>query len=186
MSSVYLGLVHFPVLNKHRETVQTAVTNLDIHDIARSAETYGVKRYFLITPDKTQKEHVGKVAVFWQSTAGRTYNRDRSEALEILEITDSIEASVMLITTQEDVRPIVISTTARIMENQLSHDKLRLLYLQDRPLLLLFGTGHGLADEVHAGADRILQPITGLGRYNHLSVRSAVAIVLDRMTSRCI
>ncbi|MCK4696288.1 MAG: RNA methyltransferase, partial [Candidatus Cloacimonetes bacterium] len=29
----------------------------------------------------------------------------------------------------------------------------------------------------------ILKPIKGVGNYNHLSVRSAAAIVLDRLTS---
>ena len=53
---------------------------------------------------------------------------------------------------------------------------------EGRPVLLVFGTGWGLADEVIAGADALLEPVrareaTG---YNHLSVRAACAILLDR------
>jgi hypothetical protein len=32
-----------------------------------------------------------------------------------------------------------------------------------------------------AHADYILDPLAGAGTYNHLSVRSAVAIILDRL-----
>jgi hypothetical protein len=51
----------------------------------------------------------------------------------------------------------------------------------DRPLLLLFGTGWGLTEELLAGVDRVLRPIQGNSDYNHLSVRAAVAIMLDRL-----
>lgn len=183
MSSLYLGLVHYPVLNKHNETVLTSVTNLDIHDIARSASTYIASKYFIITPDKSQEEYVLKIINFWQSKKGLSYNPDRSMALSKITITDSVEKSIKLITMQEGMQPIVITTTARKMDNQITFDKIRYLFSENQPLLLLFGTGHGLTDTIHSTADYVLQPIDGVGAYNHLSVRSAVAIILDRMTS---
>ena len=51
----------------------------------------------------------------------------------------------------------------------------------DQPYLLLLGTGWGLTEECFASADLILEPIAGNGTYNHLSVRSAAAIMLDRL-----
>jgi tRNA (guanine37-N1)-methyltransferase len=51
---------------------------------------------------------------------------------------------------------------------------------EERPFLLLFGTGHGLAQEVLERADLALPPIRP-GSYNHLSVRAACAIILDRL-----
>ncbi len=186
MSSLYLGLVHYPVLNKHNEIVQTSVTNLDIHDIARSASTFGFKRYFIITPDPSQHEYIKKVVSFWQSDIGMTYNQDRSRALSLITTIDSIESSISMITTQEAMQPIVITTTARNMNKQISFMEVSNLSQKNQPVLLLFGTGHGLTESVHNGADFILHPIEGTGDYNHLSVRSAVAIVLDRITSRCI
>ena len=47
--------------------------------------------------------------------------------------------------------------------------------------LLLFGTGWGMTNEVMNKADLILEPIRGKAEYNHLSVRAAVAIILDRL-----
>jgi hypothetical protein len=183
MSPLYLGLVHYPVLNKHGETILTSVTNLDIHDIARSATAYGVKRYFVITPDASQTEHIMKVIGFWQSEAGQSYNSDRSKALAVIQITDSITTSINQITTLEGMQPIVISTTARFLEKQVTFDKVRSFQNGNRPLFLLFGTGYGLSDAVLMDSDYVLQPLEGAEGYNHLSVRSAVAIVLDRITS---
>jgi hypothetical protein len=183
MSSLYIGLVHYPVLNKHNETVQTSVTNLDIHDIARSASTFGVKRYFIITPDETQQEFVNKIISFWQAESGQTYNADRSKALSKITLTESIATSKKMITTQEGMQPIVITTTARQMNNQIDTEKLSQLYQANQPLLILFGTGHGLIETIHDEEDYILKPIEGIDGYNHLSVRSAVAIILDRITS---
>jgi hypothetical protein len=47
--------------------------------------------------------------------------------------------------------------------------------------LLLLGTGWGLAAEVLDRVDDVLEPIAGAGPYNHLSVRAAAAIMLDRL-----
>ncbi len=46
---------------------------------------------------------------------------------------------------------------------------------------VLFGTGYGLSDEVLKAADALLEPIGDPSDWNHLSVRGAVAIVLDRL-----
>jgi hypothetical protein len=49
--------------------------------------------------------------------------------------------------------------------------------------LIVLGTGWGLAPEVMERADVILEPVLGPTDYNHLSVRSAAAIILDRLLS---
>ena len=49
MAKVYLALVHYPVYNKRMDVVATAVTNLDVHDIARSSCTYGIAHLFTQT-----------------------------------------------------------------------------------------------------------------------------------------
>jgi hypothetical protein len=54
-----------------------------------------------------------------------------------------------------------------------------------KAVLVLFGTGWGLAQGVIAGADAVLEPIRPRrGDYNHLSVRAACAIALDRLLGR--
>ena len=50
----------------------------------------------------------------------------------------------------------------------------------DRPVLFIFGTGRGLTQERLMASDFLLKPVKSFSDYNHLSVRSAVAIVLDR------
>jgi hypothetical protein len=51
----------------------------------------------------------------------------------------------------------------------------------DDAFLLMFGTGWGMSEELLARADYFLAPIDGPTPYNHLSVRSACAIILDRL-----
>jgi hypothetical protein len=63
---LYLGLVHHPIKNKLGELVTTSVTNLDIHDIARSCRTFGVKKYFIITPFTEQKKLVDSILGHWE------------------------------------------------------------------------------------------------------------------------
>ena len=47
--------------------------------------------------------------------------------------------------------------------------------------LILLGTGHGLAQDIVDASDYTLCPIRGAAEYNHLSVRAAAAIILDRV-----
>jgi hypothetical protein len=161
----------------------TSIANLDIHDIARTAACYGIESYTIISPDPLQREMVGRILDFWDTNDALLYNPDRREALARVTCQESIEALISQITSQEGLQPIVITTTAREIPGQISFGDLDSLCAGSRPALLLFGTGYGLAEEIHRSADYILMPIKGTGSYNHLSVRSAVAIVLDRITS---
>lgn len=177
---IYLGLVHYPVYNKNNEIVTTSITNLDIHDISRSCSTYGVKQLFMINPLSGQKKLLEKICTFWKTGIAKSYNSDRVEALRVIRYAENIERCISEIKNQEKADPIVVTTTAKTMKGQIDFCDLE-KYKQ--PILLLFGTGNGLADQVHSNADFILKPISGLGKYNHLSVRSAVAIILDRLIS---
>ena len=49
---------------------------------------------------------------------------------------------------------------------------------------MLFGTGWGLEKSILTEADYVLDPIEGVGEYNHLPVRAAIAIILDRLVAR--
>ena len=180
--NLYIALVHHPVLNKFGEIVTTSITNLDIHDIARSAITYDVTKYYLINPLESQKLFVDRVLKFWNSNIAKKYNNDRVNALSVVDYAYSLENCIQKIKKQEKSHPIVITTTANEMKGQVDFDFIAKID-EKRTILLLFGTGNGLTDEIHSRADFILKPIKGLGNFNHLSVRSAVAIILDRLTS---
>ena len=54
----------------------------------------------------------------------------------------------------------------------------------ERSVLLVFGTGHGLAPEIYAADRPCLSPVRA-GQYNHLSVRTAAAIIIDRLIGEC-
>lgn len=180
--SVYLGLLHYPIYNKNNEVVATAITNFDVHDISRTARTYDMKRYFIIHPLESQANLVKEMLDYWIEGFGGQYNPDRREALSILEIIPDIASVIQKITEIEGIEPIVVTTDARQYDNTVTYSGLRnVLETSDRPCLLLFGTGWGIEKEVMKQFDYILEPIYGRGEYNHLPVRSAVAIILDRL-----
>jgi len=78
----------------------------------------------------------------------------------------------------------VIATGARSQREAIGYQQLKeVLSESSQPFLLLFGTGWGLTEEVIRNSDYVLAPIEG-SHYNHLSVRSAAAIILDRLLGR--
>ena len=182
MADLFVGLVHYPIYNKRMQVIATAVTNFDIHDIARTARTYDVKKYFLIHPHNAQKEIIQKIIGYWQHGFGRVYNPDRSEALDRVAYVADIAAAIDEVRKITGKEPVTVTTDARVYSNTISYQKARgMLQNGDRPLLVLFGTGFGMEKETMAAFDYILEPVYGPSNYNHLCVRSAVAIILDRL-----
>ncbi|MFA6075194.1 MAG: RNA methyltransferase [Negativicutes bacterium] len=182
MSAVYIGLVHFPIYNKNYEVISTAITNLDIHDISRTATTYGVKKYFIIHPLRQQQDLAVQILDYWRDGFGGAYNPDRKQALDRTMVIASIEAAIFEITAIEATAPIVVTTDAREYSNTVSYQELRSKIETDaQPVLVLFGTGNGIEKSVMANFDFILEPIRSRNDYNHLCVRSAAAIILDRL-----
>jgi hypothetical protein len=179
---IYVGLLHYPIYNKRMDIVTTSVTGLDIHDIARSSRTYDVKKYYIIHPVETQKALVQDILDYWTEGFGGSYNPDRKEAFSRLELVTDLEATIKAIEEIEGQRPKVITTDARIYPNTVTYKFLREeVTTEEECYLLLFGTGWGMEQSIMTGADHILEPIYGPCDYNHLSVRSAVAIILDRL-----
>ncbi len=177
-----IALLHHPVYDKNRQTVTTAVTNLGLHDIARAARTYGLFRYFVVTPVPDQRALAERIRRHWQEGWGAAYNPQRKEALKLIRVVATLdEARAEL--AESFGRPVkTLATGARNRPESISCPALaKRLREDDQPYLLLFGTGWGLTDDVFAAADAVLEPITGPAAYNHLSVRSAAAIILDRL-----
>lgn len=182
MRHAWLALVHHPVRDRAGEPISTAVTNLDVHDIARTARTYDLAGYFVVTPLEAQQRLVGRILEHWRSGAGARRVPERTEALRITETTGSIEEAVALVTEREGRAPGLIATSARPPVGRATTGYRALASeLAERPGLLLFGTGHGLMDATLDAADHVLPPIRPSTSYNHLSVRAAVAITLDRL-----
>ena len=180
-SNLYLGLVHYPVYDRRREVVTTAVTNFDIHDISRCARTFGLGGFFIITPLESQVELVERIIGHWRQGAGSVYNPTRKESLSLVRVSRSIDEADQEISRLHQKKAKRVATGASSYPDCIGYGDLRRL-LKDRetPFFLLFGTGWGLTQEVKGSSDYVLAPIEGKG-YNHLSVRSAVAIILDRL-----
>lgn len=179
--AVDIALIHYPVINKSQEIIGSAVTNLDIHDIARAARTFGVDEYFIVTPYADQQELVTEIVEHWQSGHGAEYNPARKSALALVRLSDSLDDVILQVEKKRGSRPLLVTTSARFQNNTTTFAATRQRIEAGEPILLLFGTAHGLAEEVMGRADHVLPPITGSTGYNHLSVRSAAAIILDRM-----
>lgn len=182
MGDLYLALLHYPVYDKDHRVVTTSITNMDIHDIARSARTYGVKRFFVATPVRTLRALAEKILDHWQHGYGSVYNETRKEALALVTLTTDLDSTIREVENEEGTRPVVVVTSARPGEGRVSFAEMRRMAEKEpRPFLVLLGTGWGLTEEVFSQADMTLEPIRGVGEYNHLSVRSAAAILLDRL-----
>ena len=179
-----MALIHYPVVNRNGEIITSAVTNLDLHDIARVGKTYGVKGFYVVTPLSDQKELVGEITSHWIKGAGAEYNPKRREALELIKIKNSLEEVKDDIAAPAEIMPQTVVTCASSNAGSIDYRSFRELLKDGRTYLLLFGTAWGLGREVILEADYILDPIKGVSAYNHLSVRSAAAIILDRLAGR--
>ena len=182
---IYAALLHHPVLDKNGQVVTTAVTNMDIHDIARSGRTYGLAGFFVVTPVRALQKLALKIIEHWESGYGSRYNTTRKEALALARICGTLDDAIVAIERETGDKPIIIATSARRTPNRASFPMLRdVLDRQTRPFLILFGTGWGLTETILLQSDYVLEAIEGRGDYNHLSVRSAAAIILDRLLGR--
>lgn len=179
----YVVLLHGDVLvGPERKPGTTSVTSIDIHDIARSSATYGIKQFFIATPLVDQQRIVMTLLDFWQKGKGIAYNAVRHQAVNQVRVIVDINEAIERIEKAEGVKPILIATSARHSAHAHSityHDQSQ-VWPSKRPVLFVFGTGQGLTDELVERSDYLLSPVHGFAPFNHLSVRSAVAIILDR------
>jgi hypothetical protein len=179
---IHIALVHYPVVNKIGDIVSTAVTNLDIHDNARSARTYRVESYHIVTPLDAQVELVTRILDHWRKGFGARRVPNRVDAMNLVHVSRTLEAALEKIIDGRAVKPVIISTCARKRDEVVKFAEIRgRIQEEPGPFVLVFGTGYGLAEAVFEMSDEVLEPIGNPGDWNHLSVRSAVAIVLDRL-----
>ncbi len=177
----HLALVHHPVLDRTGKVITSALTNFDIHDLARSAMTFGLAGYHIVTPITSQREKAAYIATLWMDDA---QGEHRAQALQLVRTADSIESVIAGLG-----NPIVVASSARAdafptARRQSAAELVADLGLEGPPVLLLLGTGWGLAESLIPSVSRVLAPIDGDSDWNHLSVRSAGAVLLDRLFGR--
>ncbi|MBD3273091.1 tRNA (guanosine(37)-N1)-methyltransferase TrmD [Candidatus Dependentiae bacterium] len=182
----YVALMHTQVLVQDNKEGNTSITSLDIHDIARSSATYGIKNYFVVSQLKDQQNILKSFMEFWLSDEGKEYNLSRFEAVKRIIPAFNFEDVFNKIKEKEGVEPIIITTSAKADNSKNIRPKIidyscqKEIFKKKRPVLFLFGTGKGLSYSILEKSDYLLLPVNGMTNYNHLSVRSAVAIILDR------
>jgi len=181
----YIGLLHYPVYNRNGDIIASAITNLDIHDLARCAETYGAKRFYIINPFEDQQRLIKRICRHWTEGFGAGYNKHRRDAMSLVSIAASLESAISEIESNEGETPILIATDAvRNTIKNINYNVAKKIVASNRRVMILFGTAWGISKELIEKSDYILEPIFGVSDYNHLSVRSASAIILDRLFSQ--
>ena len=179
-NDLYLALIHYPVMNRKGGEIGSALTTIDLHDIARAAVTFGVKRFYVVTPFEDQQELARQVIGHWTNGAGGLVNPDRKAALGLIRITGSFDEVCASIREETGKDAVRVATSAGRHEYSVSAARIK-ERVKKAPCVLAFGTAWGLSKDFMEGCDMRLDPITGKGDYNHLSVRSAVSIYLDRI-----
>ncbi|MEW5851100.1 MAG: RNA methyltransferase [Myxococcota bacterium] len=186
MGRFSVALVHHPVRHKDGSTITSAVTNTDLHDIARSCTAFGVDRFYIVTPVHAQRELCRRLVHHWTQGAGARKNPDRALAFSCMEVVGSIQEALALESAHAGAPAVAWSTAARAAPGTMSFPEARQRIDELPAVLMLLGTAHGLADDALALCTGRLEPIRGRPRadgteYNHLSVRAAAAIMLERL-----
>lgn len=180
-NSLYLALIHSPVVNKNGKAIGSALTTIDLHDIARAARTFGVKGFYVVTPFEDQQTLAHKIIEHWTDGVGGEINPDRKDALELIRVVSTFEDACSDIKNEHTKKLVTIGTSAKEYGNSASILELKEELNKENPCIVAFGTAWGLSEEFIENCDMILEPIKGKGEFNHLSVRSAVSIYLDRI-----
>ncbi len=175
--------MHFPVYNKSGDIVTSSVTTLDVHDISRICCTYAVDAFYVVTPLKTQQDLVQRMMDHWLSGYGAEYNPTRKAALLHTRVVNILDEVIQEVFEKDGKKPLVVIPDAKSFPKSQTYSQIKKEISKDHPILIVFGTGWGLERGLVERADYVLAPIEGLNGYNHLPVRAAVAIILDRLFS---
>lgn len=176
-------LLHDKMNDKQGDIVTTSLTMIDLHDISRSATTYNVDTLYIAHPAPALRKLARTLKGHWESGYGSDYNPDRKEALDTSKIVSDLDEAILDLENKYSVFPKLIASSAIKGDGRMSFKDAKKMISEDKdqPYLLMLGTGWGMSDELLAKADYFLEPIDGPTNYNHLSVRSACAIMLDRI-----
>ena len=185
MRKAAIALVHHPVLGRQGEVLTTTLTNLDMHDLARCARTYALTASFIVHPLSAQQLLAKRILAHWVDGAGGKRIPDRAEALGLTRLVASLDEARAELGDDCEVWTTAARGEGALTGYAEARERLR---EAGPPVLIVFGTGWGLARSVIDAAELRLAPIDGVTNtegeaYNHLSVRAACAITLDRLFS---
>ncbi len=175
-AEIAVALVHHPVLNRKGESSTTSITPMDVHDFARTCGFYGIEKVFLVHPAKGMQAMVHDLTGYWEHGEGGARNVGRKQVLQSVRVVNSLEDA------QKEGNYRLWMTSAKVENGEIVEPYT--LPKMAGNHLIVFGTGSGLDVKNLPDANGWLSPIVGIGKVRHLSVRSALAIYLDRMFDR--
>ncbi len=185
IDNLYVALVHYPVSDKKGSTIASALTTIDMHDIARASMTFGVRGFYVVTPLMDQQVLAHEVIQHWTDGVGGELNPFRKRALELIRIVSTFQDALMEIESERRERVVTIATSAikhkNMNQNTITTSDFAQKLDSSESYLIAFGTAWGMSEQFIQNCDFMLDPIYGITGYNHLSVRSAVSIILDRI-----
>ena len=100
-----------------------------------------------------------------------------------MQVKIDIDEVIKTIEEKEGVPPVIIGTSARdtdMLAPFITYFDQEKVWDTKRPVLFIFGTGYGINESLLKKCDFMLPPLQGFSNFNHLSVRSAVGIILDK------
>lgn len=180
-----IALVHYPVAGKDGSEMVSSITTLDAHDFARMGKTYGAQRAYMVTPVEDQKRLVARIIGHWKDdeSVSRLDGR-KSLAVEILRAVDSID-EMIADAKGRSKRVRLLATSASRVPGAVTPDQWRAeAGGEGDEWVVLFGTAYGLGKSLVERSDMVLSPVDGPTEFNHLPVRGASAIILDRLFGR--
>jgi hypothetical protein len=175
-----IALLHHPVLNRLGEEITSTVDHFDVMDGSRLALTFGVQRFYVVNHVPAQQALVERLIRHGTAGDGREARGEFERTLWAPDLAAVVDRE----TRELDRRPSVVATTAAHSPVAVGFAALRERLHAGEPMLVLFGKAWGLSPSALASADVRLAPIEGGTGFNHLSVRSAMAIVVDRLLGR--
>ncbi len=183
--NVFIALLHYPAMDREGKIIVTSFTTMDLHDIARPARAYEINKFYIVQPIDAQRMVIQRQINYWLSEEGKKSNPTRYEVVQLVRLAYTLDEVIEDIEKERGRRPLLVGTDARTYPNTVKYSWLRKeIEKRDRDWLILFGTAHGIPPDLMNTFDYILEPIYGAGDWNHLSVRNAVAIILDRLFSK--
>ena len=186
--NVFIALLHFPAMDREGNLIITSFTTMDLHDIARPARAYEINAFYIVQPVDAQRLVIRRQIDYWLSEEGKRANPTRHDIVKMVKLKYTFEEVVEEITELRGRKPIVVGTDARDYPGTISYRELaERISRREEDFLIVFGTGYGIPPDMMRTFDLILEPVRGAGEWNHLSVRNAVAVILDRLLSsnRC-
>ena len=183
-----MALRHDSVLGRQDKIIHANVTQIDLHDFCRLTATYDLGGFHCITEIGAQHEICQNILDFWNKGFGKDYNPDRVAALQNMRIHNNFGELLEMLTAKDGQAPLLIGTSAKPFEDNkkvLDFPAFSdIIARSGRSAVIQFGTSWGLSPEQLNRCDWVLPPIYGYDGYNHLSVRCAAAIIVDRLFSQ--